>query len=85
MKEWSELEERYQEMKTKDPKAAEDFRKKMSAVSKISLLVFSLFASNIIKCTCSDIQQLFFHYCYINNDLLLQVHMSYQSNKEDFF
>lgn len=31
MKEWSELEERYQEMKVKDPKAAEDFRKKMSA------------------------------------------------------
>lgn len=33
MKEWSELEERYQEMKLKDPNGAEDFRKKMSSVS----------------------------------------------------
>lgn len=39
MKEWSELEERYQEMKVKDPKAAEDFRKKMSAVSLNLLLL----------------------------------------------
>lgn len=31
MKEWTELEERYQEMKVKDSKAAEEFRKKMSA------------------------------------------------------
>ncbi|KAM7315180.1 amyloid-beta-like protein isoform X2 [Ixodes scapularis] len=31
MKEWSELEEHYQTMKHKDPKGAEDFRKKMSA------------------------------------------------------
>lgn len=38
MKEWSELEERYQEMKVKDPKAAEDFRKKMSAVSYIDTI-----------------------------------------------
>lgn len=38
MKEWSELEERYQEMKVKDPKAAEDFRKKMSAVSVMSVI-----------------------------------------------
>ncbi|UYV71574.1 APLP2 [Cordylochernes scorpioides] len=37
MKEWSELEERYQDMKVKDPKAAEDFRKKMSAVSSVLL------------------------------------------------
>lgn len=42
MKEWSELEERYQEMKVKDPKAAEDFRKKMSAVSTF-LYVLSIF------------------------------------------
>lgn len=40
MKEWSELEERYQEMKVKDPKAAEDFRKKMSAVSTSINLCF---------------------------------------------
>lgn len=31
MKEWSELEERYQEMKLKDPKGAADFKKKMTA------------------------------------------------------
>uniref|UniRef100_T1JN54 Beta-amyloid-like protein n=1 Tax=Strigamia maritima TaxID=126957 RepID=T1JN54_STRMM len=31
MKDWSELEERYQEMKAKDPKAAESFKKKMTA------------------------------------------------------
>ena len=30
MKEWSELEEHYQEMRTKDPKGAEDFKKKMT-------------------------------------------------------
>lgn len=31
MKEWSELEEHYQHLKQKDPKGAEDFRKRMSA------------------------------------------------------
>uniref|UniRef100_A0A4D5R9J5 Beta-amyloid-like protein n=1 Tax=Scolopendra viridis TaxID=118503 RepID=A0A4D5R9J5_SCOVI len=31
MKDWSELEERYQEMKSKDGKAAESFKKKMTA------------------------------------------------------
>src|SRR5882757_9380519 len=30
MKEWSELEEHYQEMRIKDPKGAEDFKKKMT-------------------------------------------------------
>jgi amyloid beta A4 protein len=30
MKEWSELEEHYQEMRLKDPKGAEDFKKKMT-------------------------------------------------------
>lgn len=30
MKEWSELEEHYQEMKLKDPKAADEFKKKMT-------------------------------------------------------
>lgn len=31
MKEWSELEEHYQEMKSQDPKSAEEFKKKMTA------------------------------------------------------
>lgn len=31
MKEWSELEEHYQEMRLKDPKGAEEFKKKMTA------------------------------------------------------
>ena len=30
MKDWSDLEEKYQEMRNKDPSAAEDFKKKMT-------------------------------------------------------
>ena len=30
MKDWSDLEEKYQEMREKDPAAAEDFKKKMT-------------------------------------------------------
>lgn len=33
MEEWSELETRHQEMKLKDPKHVEDFRKEMTTVS----------------------------------------------------
>lgn len=30
MKDWSDLEERYQDMRTSDPKAAEEFKKRMT-------------------------------------------------------
>ena len=30
MKDWSDLEEKYQEMREKDPASAEDFKKKMT-------------------------------------------------------
>ena len=30
MKDWSDLEEKYQDMREKDPSAAEDFKKKMT-------------------------------------------------------
>lgn len=40
MKDWSDLEERYQDMKSVDPKGAESFKKKMTAVSVVNYLIY---------------------------------------------
>ncbi|XP_076304324.1 amyloid-beta-like protein isoform X7 [Tachypleus tridentatus] len=42
MKKWNELEEHYQEMKLKDPRGAEEFKKKMTEVKRIEKCLLKL-------------------------------------------
>lgn len=50
MKDWSDLEEKYQDMRLADPKAAQSFKQRMTARFQVSeLSIFDCFRSVVIR------------------------------------
>lgn len=49
MREWSELEDRYQQMMASDPAAAQTFRQRMTAKFQSNIQVFSINTLKISK------------------------------------
>merc|ERR1712080_439946 len=54
MKDWSDLEEKYQGMREKDPSAAEDFKKKMTERFQKTVQALKEESSNELLHTCSQ-------------------------------
>ena len=49
MKDWSDLEERYQDMRSEDPASAEDFKKAMTERFQKTVQVLSFFLQELVS------------------------------------